>query len=203
MNLDIPFVEFLRIPHYSGGRLDSYSKALIQLLDLPLDRCEVVDVDYIELTVEPITDAARLISEHSMTPYWVELRRREALLKAYAHMERKIIAILRDFHAKVWIIPRGIGIRPYRWEYVAQYNITESFDDFEETVYHDLEEFEKIAAPNLSDLCTLFGLDDTEVEHERKATADLTRLSNVRSAFEADLNRIINPNFGTEDDLPF
>lgn len=109
MNLDLSFEEFLGNLHYSGGRLDYYFQARIPRLGLPLDRCEIIDVDYIELTVEPITDAARLISEHSMTPYWVELRRREALLKAYEHMERKIIAILRDFHAKVWFIPRGIG----------------------------------------------------------------------------------------------
>ncbi len=150
-----------------------------------------------------VTDPARLISEHSMTPYWVELRRREALLKAYIRMERKIIAILRDFHTKVWIIPRGIDKCPYRWEYVAHDNITESFEDFEDTVCHALEDLEEVAGQNLSDLCTFFSLDDTEVEHERKAAADLSKLSIIRYAFDADLRHLIDPSFDPNADLPF
>lgn len=151
---------------------------------------------------QAITNPDRLITEQSMTPYSVECHRRGLLLMAYTQLQSKIEAILRDFHSKVWIIPRGIGKCPYRWEHVAYDNITEAFTDFEETVYDALEKFEDFALGPLLDLDYLVGFDDAEVDLIRKVDADMTRLCEIRSAFDADLNRLINPDI-EDDDLPF
>lgn len=114
------------------------------------------------------------------------------------------MSILRDFHHEVWVTPtpRGINKCPYRWEYVAYDNITEAFTDFEDTVYDALEKLDDFALDSLEDLRLYFGFDDADVDQIHKDNADLTHLSKIRYAFDADLNRLINPDI-EDDDLPF
>lgn len=155
------------------------------------------------MTTQAITNPDRLITEQSMTPYSIEQRRRDSLLRTYIQMQNKIESILRDFHHEVWVTPRGINKCPYRWEHDAYDNITEAFTDFEETVYDALENLDDFALNCLENLCCYFGFDDAEVDQILKDNADLTHLSKIRYAFNADLNRLISPAFNPDDDLPF
>lgn len=155
------------------------------------------------MTVQAITNPDRLLPEQSMTPYWVELRRRNDLLKAYIQLDSKIVALIRDFNVQVWRIPRGINKCPCRWERVDHDNITEAFDEFEDTVYQALSDFEEVAINVLTELSSLFGYDDDEVEQIRTADRELSRRAIIRNAFEVDLNRLINPASAQDDDLPF
>lgn len=151
---------------------------------------------------QAITNPDRLITEQSMTPYSVEQRRRDSLLRTYIQMQNKIKSILRDFHHEVWVTPRGINKCPYQWEHVAYDNITEAFTDFEETVYDALEKLDDFALDSLEYLRLYFGFDDADVDQIHKDNADLTHLSKIRYAFDADLSRLIKPDI-EDDDLPF
>lgn len=151
---------------------------------------------------QAITNPDRLITEQSMTPYSVEQRRRDSLLRTYIQMQDKIMSILRDFHHEVWVTPCGINKCPYRWEFVAYDNITEAFTDFEDTVYDALEKLDDFALDSLESLRLYFGFDDADVDQIHKDNADLTHLSKIRYAFDADLSRLIKPDI-EDDDLPF
>lgn len=167
----------------------------------------IVDVEYEEISSanddSVITNPARLITEQSMTPYSVEQRRRDSLLRAYLQMQAKIESILRDFHYKVWIHPRGINKCPCRWEHVADDNITEAFTDFEETVYDALEKLDDFAFECLSDLSLYFGFDDAEVDQIRIENAEQNSLLKIRNAFDYDLKCLLDPTFDPNADLPF
>lgn len=152
---------------------------------------------------QTITNPDRLITELSMTPHSVEQRRRDSLLRAYAQMQARIESILNDFHHMVWVTPRGINKCPYRWEHVAYDNITEAFTDFEETVYDALEKLDDFALDGIENLRLYFGFNDAEFDQILQDNADLTHLSKIRYAFNADLNRLISSASNPDEDLPF
>lgn len=155
------------------------------------------------MTTQSITNPDRLITEKSMTPYSVEQRRRDSLLSAYVQMRIQIESILRDFNNMVWVMPRGINKCPYRWEHVAHDNIAEAFTDFEDSVYDALEKLDDFALECIVNLHRYFGFDDAEVKQILKDNAELTHLSKIRDAFNADLNHLIFPAFSHDNDLPF
>lgn len=155
------------------------------------------------MTAQAITNPDRLLTEQSMTPYSVELRRRQGLLNAYIQLDRKMVALIRDFHVQVWRPIRGIDKCPCQWERNAQDNMTEAFDEFEDSFYQALSDLDEVASNVLTQLTTLFGYDDDEVEQIRTADIELSRMTIIRNAFEVDLKRLINPESAQEEDLPF
>ena len=181
------------------GIKSEHQKSILQ------DRAEDVEYEEISSTHEDTSNNQlnRLLTEHSMTPYSIELSRRETLLKSYVQMERKIVALLQDFDLEIWRKHRGIDKCPYRWENVAHDNATEAFDEFLDSFYDALKKFEDSALQNISHLATFFGYDDEDFEQLRKEDREMERKCILKKAFEFDLKRLLYPTFDPNDDLPF
>lgn len=103
----------------------------------------------------PITDPARLLTQFSMDPYYVELRRRETFYNEIRALAKKIEDLLEDFEINHLLdFEREMGYK-FRWEENLSDEIRYAFDDLEDRVQSALFAFRKSAVNHAWDLFEL------------------------------------------------
>lgn len=162
-----------------------------------------VDVDYIDISDTPITDPARLLSQESVHPFWVEDRRRKAQHEAIAEFSIALETMLRDFYRNKLILARGVNRCAYRWEVEYSEKLLDSFLEFEETVLDALYEFFAIADKYSGCLWEAFGFNDEEFAQMEKLEREKDRLSSLQSEFHHAVYCLLHKSEDPDGDLPF
>lgn len=186
---------FLR--HSPGRRKRSLLSAKI-----PPFRSHVVDVDYVEVDLQ-ITDPAHLLPEHSMTPYYMEERRREDMFIGIVSLYEDIERLLRWFKQERLHMPRGSDKCPYLWESRLGDDIYYAFDELEEEIEDALSKFRKSTTQAAWHLYEAFGCSDAEYRRYLKDEAERIRLFDLRQDFIYDILHISVAGYTPDDDLPF
>lgn len=163
----------------------------------------VQDVDYVDISDAPITDPARLLSQESVTPFWVEFRRREAQVDAIADFSNALETMLRDFYRNKLILARGANHCPYKWEYEYSEKILDLFCEFEETVLSALKIFFARASDLSEYLWEFFGYNNEEFAQMKTEQREYERLQTLHNDFCHAVYCLLHKGDDPDDDLPF
>ena len=153
---------------------------------------------------DTISDPARLLTQHSMTPFWIEDRKRERLNNAIFDIEAKISAVLKDFENTKLKLPTFDNHCPNRWEQVAFDIVFEAFVDLEEQIKDLLAKFIGRSANQTWELWECHGFNDTQYIRFRQRQRKVKLRSQLRKALYADIySRFSEQSSFSDDDLPF
>lgn len=185
---------FLR--HSSGRRKRSLLSASI-----PPCWSKVVDVDYVEVDLQ-ITDPAHLLPEHSMTPYYIELRQREDMHNGIASLIEDIARLMVKFGRNGLHMPLGVGKCPYGWEQLLYDGILEAFGTLTDEIQAALSKFKNAAVVESWILFEGFGCDEDGIlqfinDYKNAVFRDI-----IKKDFIYDILHI-GGNCAPDDDLPF
>lgn len=181
----------------------TYEGSLLEILSVS-EKNKPVDVDYIDCPYIVISDPARLLTQHSMTPFWIEDRKRERLNNAIFDIEAKICAVLKDFENTRLKLPTFDNHCPNRWEQVSYDIVFEAFVDLEEQIKDLLAKFIGRSANQTWELWECHGLDDTQYIRYRRRQREVKLRSQLRNALYADIySRFSEQSSFSDNDLPF
>ena len=163
----------------------------------------VIDVDYVDITECPVTDPARLLTEHSMTPLHIEDRRRETFYHEIIALVDNIERILSKFDRESLRMPRGIDHCPYEWENKAYESICDAFFVLTETIQDALSVFNNTARTNAWQLWEFCGCDDSEYIKAFLEEKEALNRFLLQIDFLNAINRLSYQDNSFLDDLPF
>ena len=154
------------------------------------------------MTVRAITNPDRLLTEHSITPYSVELRRRQGQFKAIAKLYGDMRQLLHDFEWNNLCLTNGIELSNM-WEIYMSQHILCKFFELEDAIMSAVVKFGKSTYNDALHLKRYFGCNDAEYTKALRAEKEATRLDSVRYDFAIALRRLVDTNYDPNDDLPF
>lgn len=161
----------------------------------------VIDVDYVEVDLR-ITDPGRLLPEHSMTPYYMEERRREDMHNGIASLIEDIARLLVKFGRNGLHMPLGVGKCPYGWEQLLYDGILEAFGALTDEIQAALSKFKNAAVVESWILYEGFGCDEDGILQFINDYKNSVLREIIKNDFIHDLLHI-GENCAPDDDLPF
>ena len=190
---DIDWNKILDMPHHCsmdfGFNLGAY-------------RRPVVDVEYVDITECPISNPARLLTEYSMTPLYIEDRRRETFYIDIQALVDSITHNLSKFNRESLRMPRGINrCCPYKWEVKASDSIFDAFYELEEKILDALSVFIHVARPNAWQLWEFCGCNDSEYVEAFTEEKEALRLLKIQIEFLNAVHTLCGDD--DDDDIPF
>lgn len=151
---------------------------------------------------ETITDPARLLPAFSITPFWIEDRRREAVHHRIFSLYDKIKDLLDDYRDLLYVRCSPRTPR-HGWEICHSKTVVRSFTIMAGTVETALDNFVNTAADPAWDLWEYHGFDDEEYSEALAAGVRELERNQIIDAFEQDFKCLIIPGYSPYDDLPF
>ena len=171
-------------------------------IELDAFRRPVVDVEYVDITECPISDPARLLTEYSMTPLYIEDRRRETFYNDIQALVDSITHNLSKFNRESLRMPRGINrCCPYKWEVKASDSIFDAFYELEEKILDALSVFIHVARPNAWQLWEFCGCNDSEYVEAFTEEKEALRLLKIQIEFLNAVRTLCGDD--DDDDIPF
>lgn len=149
-----------------------------------------------------MTDPARLISEHSVTQFSLEARRRAGLFNAVATLYESMRKQLDDFEWDNLCLTNGIDLS-HTWEINLSEHILCEFFELEDAILSAVVKFGKNTYNDALHLKRYFGCNDAEYTKVLQAQKEASRLESVRYDFVIALRRLVDPNYDPSEDLPF
>lgn len=153
---------------------------------------------------EIISDPARLLTQHSMTPFWIEDCKRARLNNAIFDLEAKICAILEDFEYSRLTPPAYNYFDHYGWERAIFGILFEEFFDLEGQIKDLLAKFIRRSASQVWELWECHGFNDAQYIKYSRRQREVKHRSELRKALYADIYSMFSEQTSiSEDDLPF
>lgn len=161
-----------------------------------------IDVDYVDVTDDPITDPARMLPMESVHPFWVENRRREEQFYKLFELAEKVSSLVQEYENYLYI-PVGLHCCAERWENQLSDIVWDAFSEMHEAVdnavFAFIEKYHKAAWL----LFECHGYSSTEFQAHLEEEAEAAYHTAIFDAFIQDLEKRSNPNHEQVEDLPF
>lgn len=158
-----------------------------------------VDVDFIDVTDSSITDPARLLPYRSVTPFWVENRRRYQQFKKLCLLVNRIKDLVGQYEDFLHL-PIGLNHCPEKWENQLSDIVWDAFSEMHEAVDDAISAFYEKFHHAAWLLYECHGFTAEEFRAHMAGEAKAKHSAELHSAFIHDLESKYNP---IDDDLPF